>query len=122
MMKTLALTIKNNGQDWIITPPKGVPGGGPGSGEFIIRFVIGSLLIGAILIALVFLIWGGLDYITSEGQKEKISRAKRKLTFAIVGLIIVFLAFFIVTFIGGIFNTNLIGTSVTRNLNFPKFE
>ncbi|PIY94310.1 MAG: hypothetical protein COY68_02995 [Candidatus Levybacteria bacterium CG_4_10_14_0_8_um_filter_35_23] len=109
-MKILALTIKNNGQDWIITPPNGVPGGGPGSGEFIIRFVIGSLLIGAILIALVFLIWGGLDYITSEGQKEKISRAKRKLTFAIVGLIIVFLAFFIVTFIGGIFNTNLIGT------------
>jgi len=110
MMKTLALTIKNNGQDWIITPPKGVPGGEPGMGEKIIGAGISILLVAAVLLALIFLIWGGLDYITSEGKKDKIERAKRKLTFAVLGLVIVFVAFFIVTFVGNIFGTNLLGT------------
>lgn len=109
-MKILALTIKNNGQDWIITPPNGVPGGEPGMGEIIIKTGINILLVVAVLLALFFLVWGGLDYISSEGKKDKIERAKKKITFAVLGLLIVFGAFFIVTFVGNIFGTNLLGT------------
>ena len=109
-MKILALTINNNGQNWTIQPPAGVPNGGSGMGEKIIGTGISILLVAAVLLALIFLIWGGLDYITSEGKKDKIERAKRKLTFAVLGLVIVFVAFFIVTFVGNIFGTNLLGT------------
>jgi hypothetical protein len=45
------------------------------------------------------IIWGGFKYITSGGDTGNVSGAKNTLIFAIVGLIIVALAQFVVHFV-----------------------
>src|SRR5438105_3470121 len=57
------------------------------------------LLIVAVLISLFFLIWGGIRWITSGGDKAKVAEARSHIIAAIVGLVIAFLAFFILTLV-----------------------
>jgi hypothetical protein len=52
------------------------------------------------LIAVGFIIFGGIKYITSQGSPEGINGAKRTITNAIVGLIIALFASGLVQFIG----------------------
>jgi len=47
------------------------------------------LIVGA-LIAFVYLLWAGVDWITSEGDKDKLAKARNKMTHALIGLIILF--------------------------------
>jgi hypothetical protein len=56
-----------------------------------------SVIIG--VIAVIFIIIGGAKYITSGGDAGKVSSAKNTVIYAIVGLIIVALAQFIVRFV-----------------------
>ncbi len=51
------------------------------------------------LVAVVFLIWGGVQYIISAGQEEKIESAKKTITYAILGLLVIGLAAVIVNFV-----------------------
>lgn len=80
----------------------------------IVGAVVTFILILAVLIALFFLIWGGIKWITSGGDKGKVDAARQTITAAIVGLIIAFLAFFILQVALGFF-----GLSLT-NLVLPK--
>ncbi len=56
-----------------------------------------SMIVG--VIAVVMIIIGGLKYITSGGESSNVSGAKNTIIYAIVGLIIVALAQFIVHFV-----------------------
>lgn len=56
-----------------------------------------SVIIG--VIAVIMIIVGGLKYITSGGESSNVSGAKNTIIYAIVGLIIVALAQFIVHFV-----------------------
>jgi hypothetical protein len=58
------------------------------------------------LLALFYLIWGGLSWITSEGDKQRLAQARTRIVFAIIGLIIVFLAYLIVNIVLGFFFGN----------------
>jgi hypothetical protein len=49
------------------------------------------------------LIWGGFDWITSEGDKQKVANARQRLAMAIIGLIVVFLSFMIVNIVSTFF-------------------
>ncbi len=51
------------------------------------------------IIAVVMLIIGGIRYITSGGDAKKVTDAKNTVLYAIIGLIISFLAFAIVNFV-----------------------
>jgi len=62
----------------------------------IVGAVVQLLLIIAIVVSLLFLIWGGIRYISSGGDKGKVDQARSTLTAAIIGLVIALLAFFIV--------------------------
>lgn len=55
------------------------------------------LLVIAVLIALFFLIFGGIRWITSGGDKGKVESARGMIIAAIIGLVIAFLAFFILS-------------------------
>lgn len=85
----------------MLTPlPKGVPTGGLATtGVDVIRSFINFTLIIAILVALWFIVKGGLDIIQSEGKKEKLDSGRKRVIFAVLGLIMVFLSFFIMTVI-----------------------
>ncbi|MFZ2513391.1 MAG: pilin [Candidatus Saccharimonadales bacterium] len=56
-----------------------------------------SVLVG--VIAVIMIIWGGLRYITSGGDSGKITSAKNTIIYALIGLIVVALAQFIVKFV-----------------------
>lgn len=65
------------------------------------------LLIVAVLVALFFLIFGGIRWITSGGDKAKVESARGTIISAIIGLIIAFLAFFILSVALNFFGLNL---------------
>ena len=72
------------------------------------------ILVIAVIIALFFLIWGGVRWITSGGDKAKVESARGTIIAAIIGLVIAFLAFFILSLALSFF-----GLSLT-NLTLPK--
>lgn len=52
----------------------------------------------AALVAVVFIIIGGINYMTSAGDAGKIAKAKLTIMYAVIGLIVCALAFVIVNF------------------------
>ena len=65
------------------------------------------LTIGVVAV-LFYLIWGGIEYITSGGDKGKTEGARNKITSAIVGLIILVSAWAILQFVQNLLNINII--------------
>lgn len=65
------------------------------------KFVVNvfSVIVG--VIAVVMIIYGGLRYITSGGDSGKITSAKNTIIYAVIGLVVVALAQFIVQFVLG---------------------
>lgn len=105
-MRELALSINQFGE---IKPPGDLK---IFSLNAIVQTAISVLFISAVLISLTYIIWGAIDYIMSEGDKQRIQQARQKFIFAIVGLIIVLLAFFIIGTVGHIFGINYFGAPI----------
>jgi hypothetical protein len=63
----------------------------------IISWVLGILA----LVAVVMIIMGGFQWMTAAGNEEKIEKAKKVISAAVIGLIIVLLAWAIVIFVAG---------------------
>lgn len=75
---------------------------------------IGFILVIAALAAFIFLIWGGIQWITSGGDKASVEAARSRILAAIIGLFVVFAAWALMTILGQFF-----GFDIT-NLSFPK--
>lgn len=56
-----------------------------------------SIIVG--FVSVVMIIWGGMKYVTSGGESAKITSAKNTIMYALIGLVIVALAQFIVRFV-----------------------
>ena len=69
-----------------------------------ITFFVNLIFLFAVLLTFVVLVWGGLDYIMSGGDTGKVATARQKITNAIVGLIIVILAWAITNLVLGTFS------------------
>lgn len=69
-----------------------------GNADFghVITVVINFLLAFAGAIAVLFLIIGGFRYVISSGSPDQVEAAKKTILYAILGLIIIFIAFVIV--------------------------
>lgn len=65
----------------------------------VINNVINAALVFSGVLALILIIYSGIKYITSRGDQTAIDSAKKTLTYAIIGLIVIFLSFFIVKLI-----------------------
>ncbi|OGC58061.1 hypothetical protein A3A70_02775 [candidate division WWE3 bacterium RIFCSPLOWO2_01_FULL_42_11] len=70
-----------------------------------ITFFVNLIFLFAVLATFVVLVWGGLDYIMSGGDSAKAATARGKITNAIVGLVIVILAWAITNLVLGTFST-----------------
>lgn len=66
--------------------------------EIVATFVALGLIVATIL-SLVFIIVGGITFILSAGNEEKIKKAVQTIRFSIIGLFVSFIAFFIVSFL-----------------------
>lgn len=98
-MKTLALSI--GGED--ITVKQGVPTGGLDKLAEIIQTTIALSFFLAIVIALFVLLLSGFQWMFSGGDKQKLQQARSRITYAIVGLALVFLSLLIIQFLGDFF-------------------
>lgn len=75
------------------------PTGAFGISQFLSRLII--LIYSLATVVLIFmLIWGAFDWIISEGDKEKIQSAQKKIINAIVGIILFAVAFAIIQVLG----------------------
>lgn len=61
--------------------------------------VINSLLLWGGAVALVFIIIGGFRFIISMGNPEGVEKARHTVMYAVLGLIIIFLAYIIVAYL-----------------------
>ncbi len=67
-----------------------------------IREVIALALIAASILCLIFIIVGGITFILSAGNEDKIKKAVQTIRFSIIGLFVTFIAFFAVSWISKI--------------------
>lgn len=58
--------------------------------------IVQTMLVAGVAISVIFLIIGGIKWIMSSGDKEAAAKAQKTITAAIIGLVIVFLAWAIV--------------------------
>lgn len=79
----------------------------------LISAVVGTLLIVAALIAFLYLILGGIQWITSGGDKSAMETARNKITHAIVGLVIVGAAWAIMLLVQNFLGVKIIGDTLT---------
>jgi len=83
----------------------------------LISAAVGTLLIVAALITFVYLILGGIQWITSGGDKTAMEAARNKITHAIVGLVIVGSAWAIMALVQNFLGISIIGSG---GINLPK--
>ena len=62
-----------------------------------INGVLSFVMVIAALLVFLYLIWGGIEWITSGGDKGKTESARNKITSAIIGLIVVAASYAILT-------------------------
>ncbi len=74
----------------------------------LLRFTLG--IVG--LLVFIYLIWGGIEWLTAGGDKSKTESARTKITNAIIGLAIVASAFAISVILSNFFGIG-IGTNIT---------
>lgn len=68
----------------------------------IVATFIALALITASILCLIFIIVGGITFILSAGNEEKIKKAVHTIRYAIIGLIVTFVAFFAVAWIANL--------------------
>ncbi len=80
----------------------------------IVSFFVSAIAVIAVLAALVFIIIGAFQWITSGGDKQKVESARNHIIAAIIGLVIVVLSFVIINII-----TTVLGIGPITNLKIP---
>lgn len=75
--------------------------------EALIVTVINFILKFGIALTVLFILIGGVQYITAGGNDDKTGVAKKTLTYAIIGFIIVITALTIVNFVGSTLKNEL---------------
>lgn len=75
--------------------------------EFLPNLITFGLVL-AIVAAFFFLVLGGIKWITSEGDKERLDQAKKTITAALIGLVLVFALWAILQLLGNFFGIDLI--------------
>jgi uncharacterized membrane protein len=80
----------------------------------IVGSVIQLVFVIAVVFCLFYLIYGGFRWLVSSGDKTQVSAAREHIVAAVIGLVIIFLAYFIMNLILGFF-----GVGNLSNLTIP---
>lgn len=110
-MKKIALQTPGNGPDgnrYEFNPPSGtgLPDGGLTDLQSVISWGTTIFLMVATTLALIFLVWGGIEWITSGGDREKIQLAQKRMVYAAIGLVVTLSAFMIINVFGYLFDVS----------------
>jgi len=85
------------------TNPNPVPNLSIDSGGKFVGGILEIAIYAAGFLAFFYMIWGAFQYIMASGKKEELQKARVKITYALIGLAVVLLAFFIMKFVSEIF-------------------
>ncbi len=93
----------------------------------VVSFVINLLVVISIVASLIFLIYGGLRWVISGGDKEKVENARKTVVAAIIGLVVVLLSWVIITIVLQVitgkglanFEVPTLGNSSTKTKSTP---
>lgn len=66
----------------------------------------------AVIVALFYLVWGGFKWLTSGGDKGAVTAAREHIVAAIIGLVIIFLSYFILNILLGFFGVGNLNSIV----------
>jgi len=91
-----------------INPPSGIPSGGLSNLRGILANALLLFIIAGAFLLVIYIVWAGIQWITSGGDKAKLTAARQKLTWAIIGFVVVLSSFFIMDTIGFFFKVNLL--------------
>lgn len=86
------------------------------SANDVIKTIINALLFFIGVVAVIMIIWAGIQYTTSAGDSNKVATAKNTIVYAVIGLIVAIFAYAIVNFVVSTFNSGGGGGS-TSNAN-----
>lgn len=102
----------------VVNPKIGDPGlaialsSGGNTGVFILQLFLRNFVrIGFIVGAVVFLfmlIWGGIEYISAGGEKEKISSSTKRITNALIGIFILLSVYALSKLLNLVFGINIL--------------
>lgn len=105
-MDLLALTLPGGNT---VNPPSQLPKGGLTTVQTAVGNALSIMIILAVVIVVIAIVWSGIQWATSGGDKGKVAAARARMTWAIIGLIVVLTTFFMLNIIGYFFNVKLIG-------------
>jgi hypothetical protein len=93
---------------------------GTTSAETLIKVIVEGIVtlfftVGAIAVLIMF-IWGAVSFILSGGDKERVASARRKITWTLIGFVLLALSFVIIQSIGLLVGFNPLGP-----LRIPSF-
>ena len=92
---------------YILKIPNGYQTGGIDLIWSLVRFAISALLTLGFIASLIFLIIGGIKWMTSGGEKQAVASARSTITSALVGLVLLIVGFLVVGYLQVQFNVNL---------------
>jgi cytochrome bd-type quinol oxidase subunit 2 len=84
--------------------------------ESLVGGLVNLALVIAALVFFFMLVMGGIKWITSQGDEGKVKEAREQVTQALIGLVIVFVAFAIAKLINAVFGVDIL------NLTIPSFR
>jgi hypothetical protein len=99
-----------------VKPPKGAENLSKITVSNLISGVITLVFIAASLVFFFMLVAGGIKWMMAGGDKEKAGEARGQLTSALIGLIVIFLAWAISKLLGTLFGVDILG-----GFTIPKF-
>lgn len=79
----------------------------------VIRGAIQFILVVAFVLAFIFLIIGGIRWIVAGGDEKAVAGARGMITAALIGLVIVLVAFAIIRLVEVFFEVNIISEGIT---------
>lgn len=85
--------------------------GNQSGGSFFQKFIPAAINLAFVIGAIIFvfmLITGGIQWISSGGEKTALESARSRITNALVGLIILFAAYAVLNFVGRFFGINIL--------------
>src|SRR3989338_11289885 len=101
MIQNMKLALKLPGQN-TINPPAGLKNDFKDLSS-VISPALEIIFYVATFLAFYYLIWGALMYLLAKGEKEGLAKARAKITWALIGLVVIFLAFMVAKYASIVF-------------------
>lgn len=83
----------------------------------IVSFLVAFIIVVAFLAALLYIVIGAFQWITSGGDKEKVASARNHIIAAVIGLVVIALSFVIINVV-----VQALGLGDLSNLRIPTLE